>query len=252
MSYGRDRDAYTRGAGAIAAADFGNARRAAARRAKVDRSAALDARRAELTYGPYGGLGRISGAKIGVPGPALRAPSTIDVPPQSGPLGPRPVTPPGGAGGGGRGGRSLVPLKVGRYGLAVSPGQPAAEPGTNVGPSGATVGLPTIAPPSSSPGGRTGTDVPVTPVRGTSSPRPPTTVVVSGGGSGGPSGGKGSPLPLPTPAPLLPSPTLVIDEIPDVMVAPTPTPTRSRSKLLLIAALAGGAYLVLRNKKGRP
>lgn len=59
MSYSRDKDAYTRGPGAIAAADYGNARRAHERRMIQRRSGVRDRALAEYTLGPRGGIGAI-------------------------------------------------------------------------------------------------------------------------------------------------------------------------------------------------
>jgi hypothetical protein len=265
MSYGRDRDAYTRGAGAIAAADHGNARRAAARRAKIVRSEALDVHRSGLTYGPFGGLG----SKLGIAAPVLRAPTGIDVPPQGDRGTPPPITQPPGGTGGGRGGgtgRPILPGRVGRFGRAISDGvSMVGEPGTSVSPWDGTVGGGTVGgsrgggqlPPITPGGGgsRTGTDLTVVTTPTPGGFRPPKPLRPSGGagagggagGAGVVTGGRGSMV-----VSQVPPPSIIIDTFPEAIPEPVVTRPSSTKKYLLIAALVGGAYLVLRDRKAKP
>ncbi len=235
MSYSRDKDANTRGPGAIAAADHGNPRRMAMRLAKQRRSAAIDADRALLTFGPHGGVGDDAPVARG------RGPSK-PVPPPPPPFG-------------------FTRTRRGSYSYGDKP-PPAGTMGTGSAPTprppqppapAGTFGYAPVPPPA--PAGTFGY-APVPP------PAPATTPTPSAPASRRPrrwydrsgSGGRVQPLPPPPPpdggvpyrpeffdAPVVLEPIPVVPE-----VAP---PSNSRRNLYILLAIVGGVYLYTRNEE---
>lgn len=155
MSYQRDRDAYTRGSGAIAASDYGNARRARERRAKLARFEREDRMLSQFTMGARGGMGAIDQVKLGVTGrPTLSEGGNVESPnrPEVGsgrvPM-PTPQQPTGGPNGFPY--RGVIGGQV-QYGVAVAPVDPPrvwidpVRPGVVVDP---VTGTPVTSSPAS-------------------------------------------------------------------------------------------------------
>lgn len=237
MSFLKDPDAYTRGSGAIASADYQNPRRAAERRYRLENSARIDRNRARYTYGERGGIGAIPLDRLGVRrGPQLQEGGNVESSPPSTP-GPGQVgsgrlptirTP------GGKGGGKVTPpppLPLWQVRVPVFTGGGVSSTST---PAGGTVTPPRTRDPRDK--------------TGAIKPRPPRTVVVtptggstsSGGGGGG--GAKAQPPVVPWTSP----PPPVSTDAGDPIVAERKIPW------LLIAAAGVGAYLLYKNRKESP
>lgn len=269
MSYTRDKDAYTRSAGAIAAFDR-DPRMIAARKRKLARSKTRDTAMAQLTYGARGGLGRINlGTGTGPTGrPSGLKPGVVEggrplvVPPPvvGGPMGT----------GGHRGGGSGFPTTGGNGGTwtksgLTAPLAPATPHGTwtksgLTAPLPLRVGMPrppmvtpgAVLPTPGQRGSRTGKITPQIwvdpgPVQTTGGATGPTSGGSSsaGGSTGGGGGGMltggtaGAMMPWSPPVPTV-DPNTVVD-----------VPAASSGKnFLILAALLGGAYLLLRDDDG--
>lgn len=245
MSYTRDRDSATRGAGAIASRDMAHPHAARAR-ARARALATLERDRAMrgATYGRrggvVGGLGAINAATNtptgmtgGIRRPVLSRGGRIEEPgwqnqdPKA-PTGPQ-----------------LPPRNFVRSPVVVLPPKPAPPAPTRVD----QVRSPTVTKGSRGSVYEPLNPVPVVivdPVRppkipGTPERKPVVQVpVVSGGGAGGGGGGGsggGSPIP-----------DFEVDDLPDAEdVAPAAKPGMSTGAMLVIGALVGGAILLLRD-----
>lgn len=257
VSYERDKDAYTRGSGAIAASDYGNPRRAAERRQRLVRSAQIDAQRAGLTYGVRGGLGAAPAGAVTRSSrtptfdPSLSKDLTYTRDTQ---LGPKPLPP-----------RKPVPPPPQRPGMpmptgVVSPTMKGAVPTRALAPTGTRIQFPgtwvpttPAVPTKLEPGDPfafpvvrdPGAIVTLTPVASPTKKavvsKPARGVVSTGGGGGG---GGGSWVPSPSPSAPLPTvdagtPTVWIEE--STPVAP---PKKKPWWLLGVAAVAGAILLL--------
>jgi len=266
MSYTRDKDAHTRGVGAIAAADGSRARRA--RQGKIARALrARDRAMSGMTMGPRGGLvgmGLISnvgtsrqnlatpvrgqsigyGIESGAPGTAGGRPSTVIVTPpvrggySSSPTSSLPVAPMSYN-------TSAVPLLPAQYAPGVATPIP---PPTNVGPGRGFVG-PTPKPPLT----YTCADGSVVAMQSlcptpasssTSTDTSSTTAPVDTSSGGGGGGGAGIATAPGTPATFTPPTTP--DEI------PAGTGMSTGMMVAIGAAALGGLYLLFGKKRGGP
>lgn len=238
MSYSRDRDAHTRGAGAIAAVDRPGSRQAK-RALGAAMSRARDAQRAALTYGARGGLGAINtGTGTGLRGRQIftgdLVPGVVEggnplgplTPPERGGGGLPPVLPPPGIFGQ-RGGALVQQPRVDN--VVTDPAYPGTTPPRRPSP-------PPF--PGVDTGGRN--TLPPPPQTGVIVPPPKSTVtIVTGGGSGGAglnTGGTRTAPITPIPPPM---------EIPDAQAS-------SSTPWMLIGAVALGAWLLLGDHKDEP
>jgi hypothetical protein len=243
MGYERDKDRHTRGVGAIAALDHGNAARLRYRQMKRRRSEALDRARREYTYQPGGGLGAVEAlGRVNLSGVKPLANHTgiaADIKAAGGQVQPPPFI--GGAsGGGGLSNRPTTKLQPSRlYGGA---GTVLQNPQMNtkvVVSRQPTVFQPTFPMP-----------LPVTPTTGLPPARSSSTggsLVSGGGGGGGGTWGAGSGT---VPA----YPGMETPELPDIPADEAPATDGVDIKTV---AIVGGVavaawFLFFRNKKGTP
>lgn len=250
MSYGRDPDAYTRGAGAVAAADRVNPRATAARAAGFARALAVrDRALSGLTYGERGGLGN-----VGLATKVVYKPRTRVLPPPRRVI----IAPPT------RTGSSLTTTRLAVSRTPVPAFTPITPPKINAGsfgptaPPSATVRPPSIPPlilpPGSTvqyPGQETVVvGLPPPPIQ----PAPPTRkiselITKASGGRVTPAGGGGgtwSPtLKQTAPVPAMPASV----DLPDVESdAGAPGSEPSTKTIAFVGAAALAAYLLVRNR----
>ncbi len=236
MSYGRDPDRNTRGAGAIASRDNAHPSAALARRAgRNRRTVARDRVMRTMTYGPKGGMSPLGALNLGYQGGAS-SPWTGGVR--------------GGTGLTFEGGQTNVP----QVPTAPSGGSPTVtSPKVTAAVINAMTAMnkaPTLAaryPTTSSPSFPVattdpGTSAPTVPVPSKTTTKPPVKgVTVSGGG------GVWTP-PRPTGTPL---PGFEATDLPDVP-AGSAKPSFDIKTAAIVGAAALGAFLLLRKKKGQP
>lgn len=256
MSYHRD-SGFSRGVGAIAAADSPRARMRRKTKVRVlrDRDRALS----QITYGPRGGIGRMGLGRINTAGTAYQ---NLATPVKGSAIGPgieggTPGTMPTGVGVStvqllGRGGRGqgggglLIPATAAPSLLLQATAAPTSSgiPGSNIGPQKSTLNPPAPASYMCWDGSMVG-DLSLCPIPPPSSSTTSTTssgASSSGGGGGGGGGGGDGGTMVGPPAPLSPMDT---PQVPDDVVA---TGMSTNTKLLIGAAAVGALYLFLRKK----